>query len=251
MLHASFWLIIWPMGDGGISCMVLAAVWQGGFCVAFLAACYCTFADIRDPLWNNQQTVGLGPSHFCQWCRCVCRCRACCCALTPLSCNVRPDSKHCRICNRCVCGFDHHCIWLNVCVARRTYRAFLVLLLSLIASCTAHGISSGAPAPVSSPLSTCSLSAGLALHRASLSLTHAWWPATPHLAVFVVAAVALLLCVLVRGPGLLYHQPHPVCAGCRCPVAPPPPALSPRVPRTPLLLARSIPPHASAAPLHL
>lgn len=132
--------------------------------MAFLAGIFCTFTNIRDPLWNNQQVSETEPKHFCQWCRC----------------NVKPESKHCRICNRCVCDFDHHCIWLNVCVARRTYNAFLILLLSLIAACAAHGIASG-----------------FVLLRASQSLPHAWWSTTPHVAVFVIAAFSLLLCVLI------------------------------------------------------
>ncbi len=33
------------------------------------------------------------------------------CALCAVS--VGPTSKHCRSCNRCVEGFDHHCKWLN------------------------------------------------------------------------------------------------------------------------------------------
>ena len=37
-------------------------------------------------------------------------------------------SKHCRVCDRCVSKFDHHCIWLNNCVAERTYRWFLSYL---------------------------------------------------------------------------------------------------------------------------
>eukprot|EP00930_Biecheleria_cincta_P057429 TRINITY_DN43368_c0_g1_i1.p1 TRINITY_DN43368_c0_g1~~TRINITY_DN43368_c0_g1_i1.p1 ORF type:complete len:393 (-),score=55.98 TRINITY_DN43368_c0_g1_i1:56-1207(-) len=42
------------------------------------------------------------------------------------SCGVYQEwrTEHCNDCNRCVQGFDHHCIWLNNCVGKANYRAF-------------------------------------------------------------------------------------------------------------------------------
>ncbi|XP_063068577.1 palmitoyltransferase ZDHHC11-like isoform X1 [Engraulis encrasicolus] len=50
------------------------------------------------------------------------------------ACNleVDPDDdvKHCNTCNKCIILFDHHCRWLNTCVARRNYLPFFVTVLS-------------------------------------------------------------------------------------------------------------------------
>mmetsp|Transcript_7182 Transcript_7182/g.25640 ORF Transcript_7182/g.25640 Transcript_7182/m.25640 type:complete len:542 (-) Transcript_7182:63-1688(-) len=41
---------------------------------------------------------------------------------------VKPRSRHCRICDKCVDVFDHHCKWLNNCVGKGNYRQFVALL---------------------------------------------------------------------------------------------------------------------------
>ena len=51
-------------------------------------------------------------------------------------------TKHCSVCDVCVDGFDHHCGWLNNCVAEKNHREFIVMvLLVFIGSAFYLGIS--------------------------------------------------------------------------------------------------------------
>ncbi|KAI8811083.1 ankyrin repeat-containing domain protein [Cladochytrium replicatum] len=61
----------------------------------------------------------LDPRHFC----------TSCCIRKPVR------SKHCRICNRCVAKFDHHCQWTYNCIGAVNHRQFMVFVISLILGC--------------------------------------------------------------------------------------------------------------------
>ena len=46
--------------------------------------------------------------------------------------HVLEGTKHCRICNRCTSGFDHHCAWVNNDIGKANYRSFISMLIFLL-----------------------------------------------------------------------------------------------------------------------
>jgi len=45
---------------------------------------------------------------------------------------VSENCKHCRTCDKCIEGFDHHCMWLGACVGVKTYRVFFVFTVTTL-----------------------------------------------------------------------------------------------------------------------
>ncbi|GIL80850.1 hypothetical protein Vretimale_9437 [Volvox reticuliferus] len=83
-------------------------------------------------LWTASSTADSTSQLLCPQCGCLRR---------------LPTTTHCRYCNRCVEGFDHHCMWLGVCVGARNHHLFArytlvqttVVLLSFHYTLTACG----------------------------------------------------------------------------------------------------------------
>nr|XP_051222069.1 probable protein S-acyltransferase 22 [Lolium perenne] len=50
----------------------------------------------------------------------------------PIPSKVLKNSKHCRVCDKCVDGFDQHCRWLNNCIGKRNYKGFFILMSSAV-----------------------------------------------------------------------------------------------------------------------
>uniref|UniRef100_A0A453SB35 S-acyltransferase n=1 Tax=Aegilops tauschii subsp. strangulata TaxID=200361 RepID=A0A453SB35_AEGTS len=74
---------------------------------------FTSLEDIVSPHATDDQDISYCP---------ICDCEV----------SVKLRSKHCKTCDRCVDGFDHHCRWLNNCIGRRNYAAFIMLMLFVL-----------------------------------------------------------------------------------------------------------------------
>lgn len=72
-----------------------------------------TFCEHRLPPPSSPDHV-----YFCRYCK----------EGVPLS------AKHCRMCNKCRCGFDHHCRFINNCVTSSNYLVFFIGCLFLVST---------------------------------------------------------------------------------------------------------------------
>ena len=41
-------------------------------------------------------------------------------------------TKHCKLCQGCCRGFDHHCTWLSSCIGYKNHRLFIIFVFSLM-----------------------------------------------------------------------------------------------------------------------
>ena len=115
-----------------------AAAAVTGVMAAFAAACRARPGVIRDDppgAWHRHGCYAYDGVLYARR-----RCRTC-------KTYKLARSKHCRVCDRCVARFDHHCGWINGCVGEENYRHFLAFLAAtwamlfygayLVAACAA------------------------------------------------------------------------------------------------------------------
>ncbi|RRT69595.1 hypothetical protein BHE74_00003892, partial [Ensete ventricosum] len=90
-----------------VPCLAVPLSWCG-------MSCMCNWCQSHEQ--SSEQQMGEEGMFYCSLCEV----------------EVLKNSKHCRVCDKCVDGFDHHCRWINNCVGRQNYRRFFILMASAL-----------------------------------------------------------------------------------------------------------------------
>lgn len=93
---------------------VLVGLYSPALLGTFLCALKCMIIDSGD-FGSTHKEMVVPFTDFPKYCA-LCRSR------------VGARSTHCRKCDRCTVGFDHHCDWLNVCIGSPNYHWFFALV---------------------------------------------------------------------------------------------------------------------------
>ncbi|KAI9006650.1 ankyrin repeat-containing domain protein [Phycomyces nitens] len=130
---SAWWLFLtwaWVLISSTPSLVILHEIFLVSFALAMVCFYQCSrsnpgFINNSHSLETIQQTaIQLAESHqldirhFCTTCM----------IKKPLR------SKHCKVCNRCVARFDHHCPWIFNCIGLENHRVFMIFMLNMVIS---------------------------------------------------------------------------------------------------------------------
>ena len=122
-LFIHFWAFLYPLIWDTIEAQVLLCLaFMLPFGAAIIAGSVCGAIDPADDYVITCNNEGHGDQSrvYCYLCEI----------------NVGLTSKHCRYCDKCVVGFDHHCVWLNTCIGTKNYHWFFATVISSGMLCT-------------------------------------------------------------------------------------------------------------------
>merc|ERR1711988_2048758 len=115
LISMIFWGVVFPVLHG--SQRIFAYTWMGLFSVLWISVIAIMSYDpsrvVTDPKEIPEESRQLVT---------YCKLRGCQCWY------ANKYRKHCKACNKCVTGFDHHCPFLNQCIGDSNYKLFFVVL---------------------------------------------------------------------------------------------------------------------------
>ena len=107
------------------SCVVLSAIFAATSIAVVILKASCTLIQTADDgvaaemVYTPENFLNIAVPEgkiLCMYCKTI----------------VTEDCKHCRACDKCIVGFDHHCMWLGACVGVKTYRLFFVFTVTTL-----------------------------------------------------------------------------------------------------------------------